>query len=352
MNPKAFVLTAGHLNTDNAKTAHGLIRGTDRYNIVAVIDEEAEGQDAGELLDGTYRDIPVLASLERAVSFFPDVEYLIIGVATVGGILPDEMLPTIELALKSRISIVNGLHDYLSEKDHLLALAEKNGVSLIDIRKPKKPQDLRFWTGEVFQVDVPIIAVIGTDCALGKRTTARLIREEGERQGLRAEMIYTGQTGWLQGGKYGFILDSTLNDFVSGELEKAILTCWKETNPDFILLEGQSALRNPSGPCGLELLISGCAKHVVLVHAPKRTFYEDDPAWGKIPSVESEIGIIKSFGAEVIALALNTHGCTKEEARKFQQAYKASLHIPVLLPIIDGVQEILPLLKTFTQQNN
>ena len=35
-------------------------------------------------------------------------------------------------------------------------------------------------------------------------------------------MIYTGQTGWLQGGEYGFIFDSTLNDFVSGELENAI----------------------------------------------------------------------------------------------------------------------------------
>ena len=58
-------------------------------------------------------------------------------------------------------------------------------------------------------------------------------------------MIYTGQTGWLQGGKYGFIFDSTLNDFVSGELEHAILTCYEETNPDVILIEGQSALRNP-----------------------------------------------------------------------------------------------------------
>ena len=37
--------------------------------------------------------------------------------------------------------------------------------------------------------------------------------------GRRTEVIYTGQTGWLQGFRHGFIFDATLNDFVSGELE-------------------------------------------------------------------------------------------------------------------------------------
>lgn len=346
MNPKAFVLTAGHLNTDNAKTAHGLIRGTDRFNIVAIIDHEESGQDAGELLDGVYRDIPVLASLEVAVSFFPDVEYLIIGVATVGGVLPKELLPVIELALSAKISIVNGLHDYVSEKPHLLELAQKNKVELLDIRKPKKPEDLHFWTGEIFQVDVPIVAVMGTDCAVGKRTTTRMIMEEGQEKGLNIQMIYTGQTGWLQGGKYGFILDSTLNDFVSGELEHAIVSCWKETQPDVMLIEGQSALRNPSGPCGLEFILSGCAKHVILVHAPKRIYYEDESKWGEIPSVKSEKAILEHLGAELIALALNTHGCTEEEALSFQKSYEESLNIPVMLPILEGIEGIFFKLNT------
>lgn len=352
MNPKAFVLTAGHLTTDNAKTAHGLIRGTDRYNILAVIDHQESGQDAGELLDGIDRNIPVLASLEVAVSFFPDVEYLIIGVATVGGILPKEMLPVIELALAAKISIVNGLHDYLSEKADLAALAELHGASLIDIRKPKKPQELHFWSGEIFKVDVPIIAVMGTDCAIGKRTTTRMIMEEGQKKGLNIQMIYTGQTGWLQGGKYGFILDSTLNDFVSGELEHAIVSCWKETQPDMILIEGQSALRNPSGPCGLEFILSGGAKHVILVHAAKRVYYEEEVAWGEIPSVASEIEILKQLGAEVIGLALNTHGCSEQEALDFQQTYHQSLNIPVLLPILTGIEEIFPRLTTLIKKTN
>ena len=350
MKPKAFVLTDGHLMTDNAKTAHGLIRGTDRFDIVAVLDANESGQDAGELLDGKDRNIPVLDSLEVAVSFFPDVEYLIIGVATVGGILPPEMLPTIELALGAKISVVNGLHDYLSDKPHLLELAKNNGVEILDIRKPKKPQDLHFWTGEIFHVDVPIVAVMGTDCAIGKRTTTRMIMEEGMKKGLNVQMIYTGQTGWLQGGKYGFILDSTLNDFVSGELEHAIVSCWKETQADVILIEGQSALRNPSGPCGLEFILSGCAKQVILVHAPKRIYYEDEVSWGKIPSIESEKVILEQIGAELIALALNTHECTEEEAINFQQHYKESLEMPVLLPIITGVEEVFPKLDILMEE--
>ena len=34
----ALILTNGLLDTENGKTAHGLIRATDRYNIVGVID--------------------------------------------------------------------------------------------------------------------------------------------------------------------------------------------------------------------------------------------------------------------------------------------------------------------------
>ena len=38
------------------------------------------------------------------------------------------------------------------------------------------------------------------------RTTARVLTQGLRARGLSAEMIYTGQTGWLQGGRYGFIL--------------------------------------------------------------------------------------------------------------------------------------------------
>lgn len=339
---KAVVLTDGLLETNDAKTAHGLIRGTERFDIVGVIDTpKLSGKDAGEVLDGKHRNIPVFGSLEDAIEQLLEIHYLIIGVATVGGVLPPAMVGIVEKALEAGISVVNGLHEYLTDNPIFVKLAEEKNLELIDIRKPKKRQELHFWTGEINQVDVPIVAVMGMDCALGKRTTARLLRQCAAQKGISAEMIYTGQTGWLQGGKYGFVFDSTLNDFVSGELEHAIVSCWKETKPAFFLLEGQSALRNPSGPCGFEFIISGNAKKVVLVHAPKRKYYDNDPHWGEIPSVSSEIALIQQLGAEVIALALNTEDCTEEEYLAFKESYQKELGIPVVLPLQDGVEEVL-----------
>lgn len=343
---KALVLTNGLYTTSDAKTAHGLVRGSERFLIAGIIDNESTAnKDAGEILDGVHRNIPVFANLTTAVAAVPNADTLIVGVATVGGKLPAEMLAIIQSAITYRLSIVNGLHDYLTDHADLVELAQQNNITLTDIRKPKKREDLHFFTGEIFNIKTPIVAVIGMDCAMGKRTTARLLREACARENMKAEMIYTGQTGWLQGNQYGFVFDSTLNDFVSGELEHAILSCKNEVNPDIIFLEGQSALRNPSGPCGLELLISGNAKHVVLLFAPKRIYYDNEEHWGKIPSVESEIAIIEQFGAKVIALAMNTEGCSNEEAYSMQASMESTLNIPVLLPLQSGVSKLIPVLK-------
>ncbi|WP_020598672.1 DUF1611 domain-containing protein [Spirosoma panaciterrae] len=346
MNNRAILLTDGLLSTPNAKTAHGLIRGTERYTVVGVVDAPTAGQDAGMVLDGQPRNLPVFASVDEALTQLAPLTYAIVAIATNGGILPTSMLDDITRCLERGLSIVNGLHEFLNDKPELVALAKQQGVELIDVRRPKPRTELHFWTGAVRQITSPIIAVMGTDCALGKRTTARLIREACGRYGLNAQMIYTGQTGWLQGGNYGFVFDSTLNDFVSGELEHALVSCWRETGADVLLIEGQAALRNPSGPCGSEFLVSGNARYVVLVHAPKRTYYDHDPAWGEIPSIESEIALIRAYGSTVIAVALNTEDCTTDEAYQFQKAYRERLGIPILLPLQDGVDAIIPVLKS------
>lgn len=340
---KAILLTNGLFDTENAKTAHGLVRESNRFTIVGVVDYAHAGNDAGLLLDGNHRNIPVYATVAEAMIAKP--EACIVGVATSGGIFPGTLLNEVKEAIELKLDIVNGLHDHLNNRPEIKALAEKNNVELIDIRKPKKLEELHFWTGKVFEITTSIVAVIGTDCALGKRTTTRFVMNACNEAGIHAQMIYTGQTGWLQGGKYGFIFDSTLNDFVSGELEHAILTCYEETKPDVIFIEGQSALRNPTGPCGSELLISGNAKNVILVTAPKRIYYEHEPAWGKIPSLESEISLIQQLGSEVIAIAINTEHCTDEEAFSFQKEYEEKFKIPAMLPLQEGCEKIVPVIK-------
>ncbi|MEP6746437.1 MAG: DUF1611 domain-containing protein [Bacteroidota bacterium] len=340
---KAIIITNGLLDTGDAKTAHGLIRESKRFEIVGVVDHLHAGKDAGEVLDGIHRNIPIYKTIHEAMTVDP--VFCIVGVATVGGIFPGDLIEQVKESIRSKLSVVNGLHDHLSEKADIKKLAEENGVDLIDIRLPKKRKDLHFWSGKIFDMQTPVIAVIGTDCSLGKRTTTRFVMNECNKAGIHAEMIYTGQTGWLQGGKYGFIFDSTLNDFVSGELEHAILSCDAATKPGIILIEGQSALRNPSGPCGSEMLISGNAKSVILVHAPKRKYYEHDPAWGAIPSIESELTLIQHLGSNVIAVALNTEHCTNKEAFAFQEEYEKKLNIPVMLPLQEGCKKIIPVMQ-------
>jgi len=331
--------------TNHAKTAHGLLRGSKRFHVLAVLDEENKYADAGELLDGNHRNIPILGTVDEAIKQFKTIDYLVVGVATVGGILSESLLQIIRQAISNGIGIVNGLHDQLQERKDIALLASQNRVELIDIRKPKTPKELHFWSGDIFKVKAPIVAFLAMDCAMGKRTTANLVLEECLQQKQNAHMIYTGQTGWMQGHKYGFIFDSTLNDFVSGELEHAITSCWKEATPDVIILEGQSSLRNPSGPCGLEFIVSGNATQVVLIHAPKKKYFDNDPLWGEIPSVASEIDIIEKFGATVIAVALNTSGLSKQEALSYKASYQKTLDIPVVLPLEEGVKKIVSEIK-------
>jgi uncharacterized NAD-dependent epimerase/dehydratase family protein len=61
--------------------------------------------------------------------------------------------------------------------------------------------------------------------------------------------------------------------------------------------------------------------------------------------VESEIALIEAYGAKVIALSLNTKGCTLEEARASQQDFRARLGIPVLLPLEEGLGHFVPVLE-------
>ena len=344
MSNNAIVITGGFLDTVSAKTAHGLIRGTDRFAIVGIIDAKHPGKDAGEILDGKKRNIPVYASISEFVKTSKvKARYCIIGVATKGGVIPETLRATLKEALENGFGIVNGLHEYVSDIQELNDLAVKRGLEIIDVRKPKKIKDLHFWSGKIKEVKCPKVAVLGTDCALGKRTTTRFLVEAMRNAGYKAEMIYTGQTGWMQGAKHGFVFDSTLNDFISGEMEHAVVTCYHETKPDIIFIEGQSSLRNPSGPAGAEWIVSADATSVVLQHNPPRKQYKDMefyPAF--IPDAKDEIALIKMYGATTVAITVNTSKMTEQEARDYAAKYQKELGIPVVLPLEDGVQSLVP----------
>lgn len=346
----AVVLAPNAFRTDGAKTAHGLVRGTERFAVVAVVDPDAAGHDAGEVLDGKRRGIPIFASLSEAIAGAqrrPDT--VIVGVATPGGTLPPGLRAVLLEAAGAGLSIVNGLHELVADDPRIAAAAARTGARLVDVRRPRPRQELHFWTGAISEVRAPRVAVLGTDCALGKRTTARLLVEACAAQGLRAEMIYTGQTGWMQGARYGFVLDSVINDFVSGELEHAVVSCDREQSPDVIVIEGQSSLRNPSGPCGAELLCSAQARGVILQHAPGRACFRGREGW-PIPSVAEEIQLVRLYGAEVLAVTLNGERLSGAALGDAQRALGAELGLPVVRPLEEGVEALVPVVRQFLER--
>jgi uncharacterized NAD-dependent epimerase/dehydratase family protein len=346
----AIILAPSAFRTDGAKTAHGLVRGTERFDIVAVVDADAAGHDAGELLDGRRRDIPIFATLAQAIAGAPRrPDTVIVGVATPGGTLPASLRAVLLEAATAGLSIVNGLHELVAEDPHITAAAARSGAHITDVRRQRPRNELHFWTGAIAEVRAPRLAVLGTDCAIGKRTTARMLVSACRTQGLRAEMIYTGQTGWMQGARYGFVLDSVLNDFVSGEMEHAIVSCDRDQSPDLIVIEGQSSLRNPSGPCGAEMLVSGQARGVILQHAPGRACFRGREGW-PVPSLADEVQLIKLYGAEVLAVTLNGERLTPVQLKEAQRALAAEVGLPVIRPLEEGLDALMPAVRRYLEQ--
>lgn len=345
----AVLYTGGLLDTDNAKTAHGLIRAGTRFNILGILDEHFCGRSIREFLPDRTDELPIRANIAELLECLTNrPRYCVLGVAFAGGRLPDCHRQDLFDVIRHGINLVSGLHEKLSDDPEFRAIADAHGVEIIDIRQSRAPGELSFWTGEVCSVSTPKIAVLGTDCAIGKRTTAKLLVDTCTDHGMRAEMIYTGQTGWMQGARYGFILDATPNDFVAGELEHCILECDRDTSPDLIVVEGQSSLRNPSGPCGSEILLSGDIKAVILQHVPGREFFEGfEDAGCRLPDIESEIELIRLLGATVLAVTINECCCSLNAAEKYKAQLAAELAVPVLNPLIDDLEPLIAAVNSF-----
>ena len=147
-------------------------------------DPELAGRDAGELLDGRPAGIPIVATLDEAMAIeHSPPKWCVIGIATHGGRLIPEIHTLILEAVGKGLGIVNGLHDAASDDAEIAAAARMRGVDLVDLRKSKPKHELHFWQGDIYHVRAPRLAVLGTDCAVGKRTTARMLVEAMNRAG-------------------------------------------------------------------------------------------------------------------------------------------------------------------------
>jgi uncharacterized NAD-dependent epimerase/dehydratase family protein len=220
LDGNAIVYCQGCFATTNGKTAHGLVRFTRRYRVLAVLDSTLAGRDAREVLDGKPGGIPILSTLADALRMAWQTgvaaSHFVVGLAPDGGRLPPAARSDVADALQAGLHVDSGLHDFLGDDPALAALARAKGLKIRDIRKPPPRDRLHFFSGKIADVKSLKLAVLGTDSAVGKRTTAWLLVDALTRAGLTAELIGTGQTAWMQGARYGIMLDALVNDFVSG----------------------------------------------------------------------------------------------------------------------------------------
>ena len=150
MKHPAIVIADGYFKLPNGKGAHGLVRGSERFSVLSVIDHTCAGQDAGVALDGKHRDIPIVDSMAAALSTGSNkATHAVIGVATHGGRLTDPLKRLVLEAIDAGLNIVNGLHDATSEDPDISGAADSMGVELTDLRKPKHKSELHFWHGEI-----------------------------------------------------------------------------------------------------------------------------------------------------------------------------------------------------------
>lgn len=346
LDGNAIVYCQGAFNTPNGKTAHGLVRFTERYHVLCVVDERYAGQDAGEVLDGKKKNIPVYATIEEALEKVgKQARYFVIGIAPDGGRLAPHARNDVKTALRYGLNVDSGLHDFLSSDQDIVALAQNHGCHIRDIRKTPGREELHFFSGKIEEVDCLKLAVLGTDSAIGKRTTAWIIVHAFRAAGKKAELIGTGQTAWMQGAKYSMVMDSLINDFVSGEIEHAVHEAWKNEKPDVIVIEGQGSLMNPAYPGGFEILAAGRPDYVILQHAPKRVEYDGFPGYPLHPLTEQIRAIEVISGKKVIAITVNHEDMQPEEIEPACAKITAETGLPAFDVLAQGAEGLVEVLK-------
>jgi uncharacterized NAD-dependent epimerase/dehydratase family protein len=345
----AVVYCESQFGEQDGKTANGLVRHSERYDVLSVIDSLHAGVDSGEFLDGSPNGIPVLGSLAECIAHAGHVpDYLICGVAPASGLLSEAQRIVLLEGISRGMHIINGLHEFLNDDAEFVAAALHADVTITDVRRPKPTRDLHLFSGRIFDVTCPRIAVLGTDGAIGKRTTATLLVRALNAHGIRAVMVGTGQTTLIQGGKYGVALDALVPQFCSGEVEHQVVTAWEEERPDVIVVEGQGALSHPAYLTSGHILRGSRPAGVIVQHAPKRKRLGDFPMM-PMPTVASEIALIEAFAeTRVIGVTINHEEMRPAEIDVAIAENRLSLGLPVTDPLARPGSELVDMvLKAF-----
>lgn len=294
----------------NAKMAEGIIR-YGRNPVVAVIDSHAAGKTVGDMckMDSA---VPIVATLDQAIAL--GAEVLVLGTTPSGGRVPPEWMGVLEQAVDAGLSLVNGLHDQLNP---VLGDRLHPGRYIWDIRVPVDAMP-PIATARAAQLPNTRVLMVGTDMAVGKKTTGLEIWKSLTDSGHDAAFLATGQSGIAITGA-GIPLDAFRVDHAAGAVERLVM---EHARHDILLIEGQGSLLHPGSTATLPLMRGSCCNAMILVHRARMEKL-DTSGDIRIPPLRDVIALNEMTAsangvltqAKVVGIALNTRELTEAEAQ-------------------------------------
>ncbi|MFL5723288.1 MAG: DUF1611 domain-containing protein [Chloroflexota bacterium] len=325
------ILAEGQFGPHSGKTAFGVIR-YGRDEVVAVIDSTKAGETVDAYLPG--HDIPIVATLDEALSIPNRPDALLIGIAPTGGRLPDAWRTVILGAISAGLDVLSGLHTFLGDDAEFRAAAAACGTAIVDYRRP--PDRFETAVGRRHGPGKRVILTVGSDCAIGKMSVALELRRAALAAGDTASFVPTGQTGMMIEG-WGVAVDRLISDFAQGTVEWLVEQ--GEELGDWVLVEGQGSLDHPAYSSVTLALIHGATPHaMVMVHKPglaEHDFAHLPDASFPIARLPGFISLHEQIAAlvapsKVVAVALNTSLYPDpEEARTIIADTAAETGLPV-----------------------
>lgn len=327
------ILAEGSFTPLDAKTATGVLRYRPA-DVVAVIDGTRAGRRAADCV-GVGGDVPVVAGVEQAAAAGADA--LMIGIAPQGGGLPDAWRATIRAALERGWTVWSGLHAFLADDPEFAALAARSGAVIHDVRRP--PAARTVAAARAADAPALVVLTVGTDCNVGKMTTALELQHALEPRGVRTAFVATGQTGiFIAGG--GAAVDAVASDFVAGVVEALVLEAARDA--DVVLVEGQGALHHPGyAAVTLGLVHGACPAAMILCHDAARAHLHAGEVELPVPSLVAARAAYEAAAAwvrpaPVVGLSLNTSRLEEPAARAALTRAADAVGLPAADPVRFG----------------
>jgi uncharacterized NAD-dependent epimerase/dehydratase family protein len=267
------------------------------------------------------------------------VKSLLIGVAPIGGVVPDSWWASIEEAARAGMDIICGLHFKLTDYPVLVAAAEASGARLIDVRLP--PANLPVGSGK--NRSGKRVLMVAPDCAIGKKYTALALDKAMQEAGMNSTFRATGQTGIMLAGE-GIPVDAVVADFISGAAE---LVSPANDDDHWDVIEGQGSIFHPGySGVSLGLLHGSQADAFVLCIDPLRTHVAgwDDYA---LPSIQECIDQHVLLGSRTnpticcVGISVNTSKLPAAERLDYLSNLNKQTGLPCIDPLIDGCAAIV-----------